>query len=762
MFDSLSARLRALNLSVEIRWNTPTPARHGPEWFIGKSFKIGEKEIFRAWFGDYSRDLKEEWASDRGVLYSESDAKEVAGHIASALKEAREARGKEWEAVALQAGIDFYTYANRGTTPYLERKKIPDLLGCHILTHPSGSLVLIVPLRDTQGKIWNYQRIFPERLSAGDKFMLPGGKIDGLFHAITPVDKDRPVYIAEGFSTAASIHLALKDQVVVCAVNAGNLYKVGKALRDVYPDLQLVFCADNDRGREKNVGVVKAKEAAERLHAEVRVAHLEGGEPVDFNDVHTVSGLDAVRAQILSPPPALESPAPVLPSKPSELQIVKALLTEFGENLIAQDDDLFIYRDTHWHHLHPKAAARFLRPLLGRAAPGLKQKELVSLYGRLLDHIPRVPEGVNFFTPNPFVQNFRNGALTLTARADGTFDLGTRGHARGDFLLHCHPFDYRDDAAPNLPFEEACLRVLGGHQEVEAYAQVLGACLVAAFPKIVFFVGKPGSGKSTLIKFAAQLVHPSLRCSVDPTQWHGFNMETMAGKLLNFDTDIALTKPLSDAQLKKVIDRIPMRIQRKGIADLMGTIPPLHLFGANEMPQSHDRSGAYDRRSLIFKCASYQAPSDYVHDFDVHLWRENSQGVVSFAVKGLQALCQAKGHFLVPASSLAAREEWKTDRADVVEQFVMELQEGSVNLDPPTRELLLEKGRIERKMIWKMFKLWIDEFTPAGRNTGQHELYRRLKQLGFEVVPYSGVRYFGGFRCQSGTGEGPGRGEGQE
>jgi putative DNA primase/helicase len=117
--------------------------------------------------------------------------------------------------------------------PYLQRKRV-DSHGLRRLRTwykrvqtPAGEWqnvtvhdVLLVPLRDITGKIWNLQAIFPvpHPLLNRDKDFLRGGRLRGLFHAIgkaTPA-----IVICEGFSTGASIHATAGLQVY-CAMSAG-------------------------------------------------------------------------------------------------------------------------------------------------------------------------------------------------------------------------------------------------------------------------------------------------------------------------------------------------------------------------------------------------------------------------------------------------------------------------------------------------------------------------------------------------------------
>lgn len=153
-----------------------------------------------------------------------------------------------WKAASL-AGEDH---------PYLARKGI----------QAHGAKVgadgwLLVPMRDTAGKLWNLERIAPEKPADGstDKKGLFGGRRTGCYFSIGNPKGAVALCICEGFATGASIHEATGYPVAV-AFNAGNLGPVAKTLRQKFPALPLILCADDDMATDGNPGMTKATEAA--------------------------------------------------------------------------------------------------------------------------------------------------------------------------------------------------------------------------------------------------------------------------------------------------------------------------------------------------------------------------------------------------------------------------------------------------------------------------------------------------------------------
>lgn len=142
--------------------------------------------------------------------------------------------------------------------------------------------VLLVPMKDETGAIWNLQAIFPEACPelGRDKDFLGGGRKRGLFHWLG--ERTETVCIAEGYATAATIHEATGYRVFVC-FDAGNMPAVAQTVRGLLPDARIVVCADNDEPDKKGrrAGQEKAEEAAALVGGFVAMPPVEGA---DFND----------------------------------------------------------------------------------------------------------------------------------------------------------------------------------------------------------------------------------------------------------------------------------------------------------------------------------------------------------------------------------------------------------------------------------------------------------------------------------------------
>jgi len=181
---------------------------------------------------------------------------------------------------------------------------------------------LLVKVRNAANQIVSLQAIFADANNplGRDKDFLTGGEKRGCWFSIgKPVDLGgrKTVVVCEGLATGASVYMATGIGVVV-AFDAGNLQPVCEALRRLWPDMQIIVAADNDRWTLKpvvNPGLAYARQAAAHVHGLVAMPEFADvqSKPTDFNDLHALDGLPVVADQIMA---ALVEPVVMLRQLP--------------------------------------------------------------------------------------------------------------------------------------------------------------------------------------------------------------------------------------------------------------------------------------------------------------------------------------------------------------------------------------------------------------------------------------------------------------
>ena len=151
---------------------------------------------------------------------------------------------------------------------------------------------LIVPMRDAAGTLFSLQSIAPN----GEKRFLAGGRVKGCFHQVGELAGT--LIVCEGYATGATIHEATSHAVAI-AFNSGNLVAVAMSMRARHPDARIIVAADDDWHVPGNPGCSSAKQAALAVGGFIAVPRFSGNRPdkaTDFNDLHALHGVDAVRA----------------------------------------------------------------------------------------------------------------------------------------------------------------------------------------------------------------------------------------------------------------------------------------------------------------------------------------------------------------------------------------------------------------------------------------------------------------------------------
>lgn len=302
--DSIEDAIRANGMSP------PNNIKHGEICrFPGK----GKEETNRAgWcflfddgkggvFGDYTRNLKITWKKKRVKPMSRDEVEAFSKKAEEARRLVDTERSKT-QAVASQKAKEIWDQATPApvTHPYLQKKGV-----LPFGIRQTDNKQLVSPLCDCSGMIQSLQFIDEN----GGKKFLKGGRTKGCFFIVEgDSTNDDAICIAEGYATAASIHQATGYPVTV-AFNAGNLKAVSEEIRRDKPDAKIIVCADDDHYTDGNPGIASATEAAIAVDGWLARPNFgqhrkEWGDDderpevilTDFNDLHQVLGLDAVRA----------------------------------------------------------------------------------------------------------------------------------------------------------------------------------------------------------------------------------------------------------------------------------------------------------------------------------------------------------------------------------------------------------------------------------------------------------------------------------
>lgn len=244
-----------------------------------------------------------------------------------AQRKAEAERKRQADKAAEKAKSAWQNCAVDGSNQYLTHKQI-EAYGVRF----GRSGELIIPMTDDSDTIRGLQIIrpkdHPKTIKTGrDKDSWPFGiAISGTWHLIGGHPKDI-LLIAEGYATAASLHQSTGHPVAV-VWSANNIMAAATRLHKKHPRAKILICADDDwlqkctnckeytpvtggdcihcqqPHRQKNAGISCAETAAIMVNgawvapkfATERPTDKKG--PTDFNDLHSLEGIQQVTDQI--------------------------------------------------------------------------------------------------------------------------------------------------------------------------------------------------------------------------------------------------------------------------------------------------------------------------------------------------------------------------------------------------------------------------------------------------------------------------------
>jgi len=446
--------------------------------------------------------------------------------------------------------------------------------------------------------------------------------------------------------------------------------------------------------------------------------------------------------------------------KPTEMQIAYQLFKIYGvffdpftaevfpekSTLCQQNGDLFSFNGTYWEKWEESEINSLKRKIGLLYNYKANSSKIESTYRTFIHHTPHPLNGLNLYSPNPFAINLQNGTLHLIEEKLGKYRLEFKGHDKSDYLTNVIDADYDPEfKETNTEFEALLQRIFKDDydfdEKIKALAQMFGGAILPAFPHLFFLHGVAGGGKSTLCIILSNLLDTKNICSVQPHQFSGFQMESMAGKLVNMVTDVSSKATISDDVVKQIEDRVEFRIQRKNKEDIYAPLPAIHIFGANELPKNFDgASKAHGRRwtFLPFNNSQTANGQKYYRDFGHHVFKSNPQGILNFAIKGLIDLIDNGGIYCNPESGKTALGQWENEN-DIIELFFDDFGDGCLEK--------IEKGpdlKLLRTDLWSFFEEWRDEAGRKHSKMTRSGFYKVIEAKGIRPTKINGNRYYKG------------------
>lgn len=290
----------------------PSNDRHGDKAGWCKLFEDGMGGVY----GDHRNSTSETWQFRQADRMSEADREAFRQQV----EQARRERDAEQARIHREAAKKAVALWNRAKPlsqdhPYLKRKGINPAESLREIDTKEAATILEWTPKGNSGLLEG--RLIVAPVKAGDSIVSlelidwrgwkaaqkNGQRAGGWWAAQSLPEGDGTglvLIIGEGIATVLSVKQAT-GYPVVAALSCGNLASVAQAMRKRYPQGKLLILADIGNGQDKAFAAARQTNGmavTPRIEGIPNMTPEQQAQATDFNDLHVLAGLDAVRAQI--------------------------------------------------------------------------------------------------------------------------------------------------------------------------------------------------------------------------------------------------------------------------------------------------------------------------------------------------------------------------------------------------------------------------------------------------------------------------------
>ena len=332
---------------------------------------------------------------------------------------------------------------------------------------------------------------------------------------------------------------------------------------------------------------------------------------------------------------------------------------EFGDELIdayqiiTVNGQLYVYEDGFYQQ-----DERIIERKMIDLYPSIRRQQR----GEVLDYIKiRTHKRGEDIKILPYVINLKNTRLDIRTGKCLEYDPDKIEFAR-------IPVTY-DQSAYCADLDKMLNRVFVGDREViNLFEEMIGYCLIKSsrYQKAFIMVGSGSNGKSTILDLIEEFLGAANYSSLPLEQvTDRFNKAELEHKLANIGDDIDNVAIKDSGTLKKMISGESITVERKGERPFKFRPYAKHIYSANSIPRSFDKSEGFYRRWIFIPFNATFSPDDPDYDpmiFDKITTDQALSYLLNLALKGARRLMK-QGKFTQPASVANALEAYRTDNS---------------------------------------------------------------------------------------------------
>lgn len=356
---------------------------------------------------------------------------------------------------------------------------------------------------------------------------------------------------------------------------------------------------------------------------------------------------------------------------------------EFGDELISAfkiitvNNQLYVYEDGYY-----QKDEKIIERKMIELYPGIKQNQRseVLSYIRIKTHI-----NAGDIKVNPYIINLKNTRLDIRSSECIEF---TPDAIEFDRI----PVTY-DPSAYCSDLDKMLNRVFMGDREViDLFEEMIGYILIkhARYQKAFMLYGSGSNGKSTILNLIKTFIGSRNYSSLALEKvTERFNVAELENMLANIGDDIDNVTIKDTGTLKKIFAGNSLQVERKGERPYSIAPYATHIYSANNIPRSFDKSDGFYRRWLFipFNAKFSSDDPDYDPMIDDKITTDTALSyLLNVGIRGAQRLLK-RGHFTEPASVVEALETYKADNSNTLSWIDDKCLDLDYMLDNPTDKL---------------------------------------------------------------------------
>lgn len=406
----------------------------------------------------------------------------------------------------------------------------------------------------------------------------------------------------------------------------------------------------------------------------------------------------------------------------SHISVAEEIISK--HRLIKYNGVIYEYLDNYYQ------PAEFLRRYVRETYRGAKNNqvnEVVSYIGDMRE----LRQGS--IKVSPYILNLENTRLDIRSNKCLEFDPNVIEFGRISVVY--------DPSAYCADLDKMLNRVFLGDREVmNLFEEMLGAILIKhnRYQKAFLFCGKGSNGKSTILDLIKTFLGAINYSTLSLEEVTGrFNRVLLEHKYANIGDDIDNVTMKDTGTLKKMIAGNSIMVENKGEKGYTADLYATHIYSANEIPRSFDKTDGFYRRWLIIPFNARFSVDDEEYDpmiADKITTPVALSYLLNIGIRGAQRLIR-NGRFTEPQSVVDALEAYKADNSTTLSW----IEDKELNED-----YFLETPR---DVCYSEFSDWCKISGIKSNNvTGKKTFFKEVVQkFDFEEKPQQksdGKRYF--------------------